>query len=328
MSSAPLIANAGEAASSLMQQSSWLRFKEGFIRLLLFSCAMVSVITTVCIILVLVNNALFVMIGDHQAFFQQVSIGRFLTDVEWSPQSLSPKFGVFPLLCGTLLVTLIAGLTGLPLGLLAAVYLSEYASTRTRNIIKPALEILAGIPTVVYGYFALTFVTPYLIKPIFSGGMGLKVDTFNALSAGLIVGVMIIPMVASLSEDALRAVPKSLREAGYALGSTKFDISTRIVLPAAFSGIVASFLLAIARAIGETMIVAMAGGNLPNVTANPLNQIQTMTAFIVNVGFGDTAVGNIEYQSLYAVAFSLFCITLLMNVISQFIMHRYREVYQ
>jgi len=190
------------------------------------------------------------------------------------------------------------------------------------------LEILAGIPTVVYGYFALVFITPVLIQPFFEDLLGFDVDVFNALSAGIVVGIMIIPMVASLSEDALRAVPQSLREAGYALGSTRFDVSVRVIVPAAFSGVVASFLLAISRAIGETMAVTIAAGQKPTMTLNPLKSVETMTAFIVNVSLGDTPAGSIEYSSLYAVALTLFCFTLVMNIVSQWILRRFREEYQ
>src|SRR5690606_17355333 len=203
----------------------------------------------------------------------------------------------------------------------------EYATPRVRSIVKPTLEILAGIPTVVYGFFGLFVVTPYVIRPIFGTLLGLDVDGYNALAGGIVVGIMIIPMVCSLSEDALRAVPVSLREAGYALGSTKFDVSAKVVLPAAFSGIVAAFLLAISRAIGETMAVAMCCGVSPNLTANPLSSIQTMTSFIVNISLGEAAAGSKEYKSLYAVALTLFVLTLLMNIVSQSVMRRFREVY-
>ena len=215
----------------------------------------------------------------------------------------------------------------MPLGILSAIYLSEYAKPKTRSIIKPILEVLSGMPTVVYGYFALIFVTPYLVQPFFHSFLGWEVDSTNALSAGIVMGVMIMPMVCSLSEDAIRAVPRSLREAGYALGSTKYDVSLKVVVPAALSGIVAAFLLAMARAIGETMLVAIAAGNNPKLTVNPLKSIQTMTTFIVNTSKGDTPSGTIEYQSLYAVALCLFVITFTMNVISHAVMRRFREVY-
>jgi phosphate transport system permease protein len=265
----------------------------------------------------------------HTPFFGRVSVVEFFTETRWTPQFEGNKhFGIMPLIAGTLLTTLVAGLIGLPMGLASAVYLSEYASPQARSLLKPSLELLAGIPTVVYGYIGLFFLTPMVIKPVLNGWLGLSVDGFNALSGGIVVGIMILPMVASLSEDVLRAVPSSLREAGYALGSTKYDVSVKIIVPSALSGILASFLLALSRAIGETMAVAIACGNRPQLTLNPLRQIQTMTSFIVTTMQGDTPVGSIEYQSLYAVALMLFLITLTMNYISQLILRRYREAYQ
>ena len=226
------------------------------------------------------------------------------------------------------MISVIGGVVGLPIGLMSAIHLSEYAAPKTRRLLKPILEILAGIPTVVYGYFALVFVTPYLLRPILEGLLGLNVDIFNALSGGIVVGVMIIPTVCSLSEDALRAVPRGLREAGYALGSTKFDVSLKVVVPAAFSGIVASFLLAISRAIGETMAVTIAAGQEPRLSLNPLRGIETMTAFIVNISAGDVSAGSSSYKSLYAVALTLFVITLGMNIVAQRVLKRFREVYE
>ncbi len=294
---------------------------------LLFLCAFVSIVTTVGIILVMFSESVFSLTGG-KAFFQEISVWEFFGSTKWAPQFADKHFGVLPLLCGTILVAGIAALTGMPLGILGAIYLSEYANARTRRYVKPFLEILAGIPTVVYGYFALEFITPYLLRPVFQNMLGFDVDGFNALSAGIVVGIMIMPMVCSLSEDALRAVPRSLREAGYALGSTKYDVCTRVVVPAATSGIVASFLLAISRAIGETMAVVIAAGQSPVITLNPLKSIQTMTAFMVNVSLGDTPAGSIEYKSLYAVGLTLFFITLVMNILSQWWMQRFREVYQ
>lgn len=266
-----------------------------------------------------------------RAFFQQVSLKQFLTDTEWSPQmprKRQQKFGILPLLWNTLMVTGIAALIGVPIGLAAAIYLSEYAGPRERAMVKPILEILAGIPTVVYGYFALMFVTPWVLRPLFQDLLGFKVHFFNAASGGIVVGIMIIPMVASLSEDVLRAVPRSLREAAYALGATKFDVSVKVIVPAALSGIIASFLLAVARAIGETMAVTLACGRTPTLTANPFEQIGTMTAYIVQVSQGDTPVGSLVYKSIFAIALTLFLITLTMNLISQWILRRYREAYQ
>ncbi len=314
--------------SSLKRQFSWNGTYEKIIRVLLFGCALVSVITTASIVFVLLYESVLWFPG-HTPFFGKVSVVEFFTATQWTPQFEGNKhFGIMPLICGTLLTTMTAGAIGLPMGLASAVYLSEYASPQARSILKPTLELLAGIPTVVYGYFGLFFLTPVLIKPLFVNVLGFSVDGFNALSGGIVVGLMIMPMVASLSEDVLRAVPSSLREAGYALGATKYDVSAKIIVPSALSGIIAAFLLALSRAIGETMAVAIACGNRPQLTLNPLRQIQTMTSFIVNMMKGDTPVGTIEYQSLYAVALMLFLMTLTMNYVSQWILRRYREAYQ
>lgn len=314
-------------SQSLQRRLSIRRGKEPLIGILLFLCAFLSVATTVGILFVLVNAAVY-SVGPGTAFFQEVSIVEFFTERRWTPQFAEKHFGVLPLLAGTFLVAGIAAIVGLPLGLASALHLSEYASPKTRQVVKPLLEILAGIPTVVYGYFALVFITPYVLRPLIQDLLGFNVDLFNAASAGVVVGIMIIPTVSSLSEDALRSVPQALREAGYALGSTKFDVSTKVVMPAACSGIVASFLLAISRAVGETMAVTIAAGQTPALTLNPFRSIETMTAFIVNVSLGDTPVGSIEFKSLYAVALTLFCITLAMNVVSQSVRRRFREVYQ
>ena len=232
----------------LARRFSLTRAREQVIRFVLFLCALLSVVTTVGIVFILVTEAV-VSVGPNAAFFQEVSVKEFFTETRWTPQFAEQHFGVLPLLAGTFLIAGIAAVIALPVGLSSAIYLNEYASPRTRNIIRPTLELLAGIPTVVYGYFALVFVTPYLLRPIFQDWLGFDVDVFNAASAGIVVGIMILPMVSSLSEDALRAVPRGLRESGYALGSTKFDVSVKVVLPAASSGIVASFLLAISRAV-------------------------------------------------------------------------------
>ncbi|MEZ6064928.1 MAG: phosphate ABC transporter permease subunit PstC [Planctomycetaceae bacterium] len=305
----------------------WTRWSEVAIRVSLQLCALLSVVTTAAIIFVLLDNTVYSVTGGG-AFFQraEVSVVDFLFGTEWHWED--DKYGVLPLVCGTLLVAGIAALVGLPIGLASAVYLSEYATPRLRGIIKPTLEILAGVPTVVYGYFALLFITPYLVKPLFHGLLGFDVETFNVLSGGIVVGVMIVPMVCSLSEDALRAVPRSLREAAYALGSTKYDVSAKVVVPAALSGVVASFLLAISRAIGETMAVTIACGHLPQVTGNIFGPVQTMTAYIVNVTESEVALGTAEYESLYAVALVLFLMTLVMNVISRIVTRRFREVYE
>lgn len=313
--------------SSLTRRFSWTRAREQVIRLTLFLCGALSLLTTAGIIVVLFNEAIYSFAGT--AFFQSVSVIDFLFDTVWAPQHPDkPRFGILPLLCGTFVIAGLGGVIGLPIGLASAIYLSEYAKPKMRRIVKPVLEILAGIPTVVYGYFALVFVTPYLLRPIFQTWLGFNVDIFNALSAGIVVGVMIIPTVCSLSEDALRAVPRGLREAGYALGSTKYDVSLKVVVPAALSGILASFLLAIARAIGETMAVTIAAGQQPRLTLNPFRGMETMTAYIVNISLGDTEAGSMEYKSLYAVALSLFVITLSMNVLAQWVLKRFREVYE
>lgn len=308
---------------TLYRSLSAARIKEFVIQSLLFFCALLSVLVTAGIIIVLFKEAVF----GKDAFFREISFWRFITDLEWGPRWGS-GYGILPLLNGTLLVTAIAALIGVPIGLTSAIYLSEYATPASRDRIKPTLEILAGVPTIVYGFFAVTFVTPFVLRPIFSGIFGLDVGDTNILSAGIIVGLMIIPMVSSLSEDVLQAVPKGLREAGYALGATKFEVSTKIVVPAALSGILAAILLAISRAIGETMAVALAAGSTPNLVLNPLQQGQTMTAFIMTTAGGENGPGTIPYQSMYAVGLALFSITLLMNILSQAILNRFREEYQ
>ncbi|MEI8382268.1 MAG: phosphate ABC transporter permease subunit PstC [Planctomycetota bacterium] len=311
---------------SLRRAFSWLRLREEAIRCLLFGCALLSVMTTLAIIFVLVTETM-IGIPPHTSFFQDVSLSEFFLGTEWTPNFSVEQahYGVAPLVCGTLLITGISGLIGLPTGLMIAVYLSEYASPKARSICKPMLEMLAGVPTVVYGYFGLRFLTPYFIMPVF-GGLGAQ--GYNALCGGIVVGIMIIPMVASLSEDVLRAVPNSLRESGYALGATKFDVSARIVVPSALSGVIASFLLALSRSIGETMAVAICAGNMANLSLNPLEATQTMTAFIVNVMQGEVVAGSTLEKSLYAVALVLFVMTLVMNLVSQLILERFREAYQ
>lgn len=290
------------------------RWKEEAIKGGLFFCAFLSVITTLAIAAVLVREAC--------PFFREVSLYEFLTGTRWTPLLEPRAFGVLPLVCGTFLVVLGAALIAIPVGLACAIYLAEYASGRVRSVIKPVLEILAGIPTVVYGYFALTFVTPSL-KTVFP-----STHVFNAASASIVVGIMVLPMVASLCDDALRAVPESLRQGAYALGATPFEVTTRVVVPAALSGIVASFLLAASRAIGETMAVTLAAGATPNMTLNPLESIQTMTAYIVQVSLGDTPAGTVEYHTIFAVGALLFFITLCMNVIAHRVLRRFREVYE
>jgi phosphate transport system permease protein len=290
------------------------RYGEDVVKILLALCALVSVATTVGIVVALLLPAL--------EFFQDISVVEFFTGTDWAPLFEPGSFGVLPLVAGTLLVTLWACIVAIPLGLGAAIYLSEYARPRVRATLKPALELLAGIPTVVFGYFALTFVTP-LLRDI-----GIEVEIFNALSAGLVMGVMLIPTVASLSEDAMTAVPRDLRDGAYALGAGKFQVSTRIVVPAAVSGIVASFVLAISRAVGETMIVVVGAGLQPNLTWDPRQAVETMTAFIAATAGGDIAVGSVEYKTIFAVGLTLFVITLAMNLFAIRLVRRFREVYE
>ncbi|MBW7476652.1 phosphate ABC transporter permease subunit PstC [Paenibacillus oenotherae] len=281
--------------------------------ILLFLCAALSILTTIGIV--------FTLITETFQFFQKVSIMDYLFGTKWSPLIDPKSFGVLPLLSGTFMITIIACIVAIPLGLASAIYLSEYAHKRVRKIIKPILEVLAGVPTIVYGYFALSLITP-LIRGIFP-----DTGVFNALSAGIVVGIMIIPMVCSLSEDAMSAVPRSLRDGAYALGATRFEVALKIVVPAALSGIVASAVLAFSRAIGETMIVTVAAGATPKLTADPLESIQTMTAYIVQVSMGDTPHGSIEYGTIFAVGMTLFIITFLLNILAQYVARRFREEY-
>jgi phosphate transport system permease protein len=287
---------------------------ERIVGAVLVLCSAVSILTTVGIVAVLLMESV--------AFFRDVSFVRFLFGTKWSPQFQDPQYGVLPLLTGSVLIAVIAAAVALPIGLAAAIYLSEYARPRSRAILKPVLEVLAGIPTVVYGYFALTFVTP-IIKSILP-----QTETYNALSAAIVMGIMIIPMVSSLSEDAMSAVPRALREGAYALGATKYEVATRTVVPAALSGIIASFILAISRAIGETMIVTIAAGAMANLTLNPLQSVQTMTAYIAQVTTGEAPHGSVEYKTIFAVGLLLFAITLLMNLLSNIVLRRFREVYE
>ena len=288
--------------------------EEAFVRHLFFVFSLVAIFTTLGIIGMLFFESFL--------FFRKVNVLPFLTDTQWTPLFYEQHFGILPLLCGTLLTTGIAVLVAAPLGILIAIFLSEYATPRTRNICKPILEVLAGVPTVVYGYFALLFVTP-LLKRVIPSLAG-----FNALSPGIVMGIMILPLVSSLSEDAMHAVPQSLREAGYALGSTKFEVATKIVFPAAFSGVTASFILALSRAIGETMLVTIAAGSMPQLTLNPLVPVMTMTAFIATVSLGDVPAGTLEYQTIFAVGLVLFLFTFFLNLIARRLRQRFREVYQ
>ncbi|HIW34043.1 MAG TPA: phosphate ABC transporter permease subunit PstC [Candidatus Paenibacillus intestinavium] len=280
---------------------------------LLFLCAIVSVLTTIGIVITLLSETI--------NFFKEVPIQSFLFGTKWSALIEPKSFGILPLLTGTLMITTIAIVVALPIGLASAIYLSEYAPDKVRRIVKPILEVLAGVPTIVYGYFAISIITPF-IQFIFPGA-----GVYNALSAGIAVGIMIIPMICSLSEDAMSAVPRPLRDGAYALGATRFEVALKIVVPAAFSGIVSSAVLAFSRALGETMIVSLAAGSTPTLTFNPLDSIQTMTAYIVQVSLGDVARGSVEYGSIFAVGMTLFIFTFLLNILAQYISRRFREEY-
>ncbi|MCD5141404.1 MULTISPECIES: phosphate ABC transporter permease subunit PstC [Mammaliicoccus] len=288
-------------------------FADRAVPIILLLIASVSVLTTIGI--------LFTLVTETATFFTRVNPFEFLFTKDWAPFSSDPKYGIFALILGTLKVTAVATIFAVPVGLGAALYLSEYASDRSRRIIKPILEILAGIPTIVYGFFALTFVTP-ILRSIFP-----DLGSFNSISPGLVVGVMIIPMITSMSEDAMSSVPDSIKEGALGLGATKFELATKIVFPAALSGIIASVVLAISRAIGETMIVSLAAGSTPDSSFSLIGSIQTMTGFIVQVATGDATYGSDIYYSIYAVGFTLFIFTFIMNVISQWITKRFREEY-
>ncbi len=287
------------------------RYGEHLIHGALLSCGALSIFTTLGIVVVLLVETF--------AFFREVSIIDFLTDTQWTPLFDDKHFGILPLISGTVLTAGIAIVVALPIGLVTALYLSEYAGDLLRAVVKPVLEVLAGIPTVVYGYFALLFVTPLLqqVIPTLSG--------FNALAPGIVIGIMIIPMISSLSEDAMYAVPQSLREGAYALGSSKLQVSLKVVVPSALSGIAAAVLLGVSRAIGETMILAIAAGLQPRLTLNPTVPIETMTAYIVQVSMGDTPTGTIEYRTIFAVGMMLFLGTLVLNVASMWLRQRYQE---
>jgi phosphate transport system permease protein len=283
-------------------------------------CAVITVLTTAGIILVL-------GVQTYEFFTHaRVSVGDFLLGTELKPDAVPPRFGIVPLLWGTFMVAAGSSMIALPIGLLSAIYLSEYAPRAVRAVLKPTLELLAGIPTIVYGYVALLLVTPILKRLL--EPLGLRVETFNALSACIVVGVMIIPLVSSLSEDVLSAVPRGLREAAFGLGATKFEVSTRIVLPAALSGVFASFILAVSRAVGETMAVVLAAGMRPQMTLDPLTSIETMTTYIVQIIGGDASYGEPKYLSLFAVGLTLFAVTLTLNIISGLVLRHFREVYQ
>jgi phosphate transport system permease protein len=287
--------------------------RERLIELLLFLAAFSSVLVTTAIMVILVY--------ESYSFFQHVPVSTFLTDTMWTPLFAEPRYGILPLLCGTLLSTAVGLVVAVPLGLTVAIYLSEFAPPRVREVVKPFLEILGGIPTVVYGYFALLTVTP-LLQTIIPG-----LPTFNILSAGIVIGIMIIPYISSVSEDAMRAVPNSLREASYATGATKLQTAWKVVVPAAISGIAAAFVLGISRAVGETMVVAIAAGQQPNLTWDPTEPAATITAYIVQVALGDLPHGSIGYQTIFAAGLTLLLITLFFNVAAHLLRMRYREAY-
>ncbi|HNF47876.1 MAG TPA: phosphate ABC transporter permease subunit PstC [Chitinophagales bacterium] len=291
-----------------------MKLREKIIESLLFLSALVSVLTTIAI--------LWVLLSESSAFFKQVPVWKFLTDSQWTPLFADKHYGIMPLVAGSFLTTVIAIMVALPVGLSIAVYLNEYASKKIRNTLKPVLEILAAVPTVVYGYFALMIITPYLQK-IIPGLSG-----FNALSPGIVMGIMIIPLVSSLSEDALNAVPNSLREASYGMGATRFQTAFKVLIPAASSGIIVSVILAVSRALGETMIVAIAAGQQPRLTLNPLVPVETITTYIVQVSMGDVVQGSLEYKTIFAAGIALFVFTFLLNNMSFWVKKRFQEKYE
>jgi phosphate transport system permease protein len=309
------IGASGAAGISRRLEAPSPRYGEKAIFALLAGCAILSVVTTTAIVIAL--------IGPTVGFFGDVGIGDFLFGTEWSPQFEPPSFGVLPLVVGTFSVTLWGMLFAIPIGLGAAIYLSEYAKPRVRKVVKPILEILAGIPTVAIGFFAVTFITPEIIQKLATSA-----PIFLALSAGIGIALMTVPIIASISEDAMRAVPGGLRQGAYAMGATKMRVATRVVFPAALSGIVASIVLAISRAVGETMIVVLAAGNTPNLTFDPLESIQAMTAYIATTATGEVAQGTVEYDTIFAVGALLFVITLAMNIVAIRLVRRFREVYE
>jgi phosphate transport system permease protein len=303
-------------------QSSKPRYGEKVIQGLLAACGVLSVLTTTAIV--------FSLIGPTIGFFEVVPVGEFLFGIKWAPQFEPPSFGVLAIVAGTLNVTLWGMLFAIPIGLGSAVYLSEYASPRVRKTVKPVLEILAGIPTVAIGMFAVSFILPEIIQPLWPGEFlgGADGKPFMALAAGLGIGLMVVPIIASISDDAMSAVPRGLHEGAYALGATKLKVAMRVIFPAALSGIVASIVLAISRAAGETMIVVLAAGSTPNLTLNPVESVQTMTAYIATVATGDIGTGTLDYKSVFAVGTVLFVLTLVMNALSIWLARRYREAYE
>lgn len=306
-----------------LQRRPMRNLSERAIELLLAACATVSLVTTMAIV--------FVLFSETATFFQHVSFQEFFLDTEWQPLFNPVSFGIWELVAGTVNVVIWSLVFALPIGLAAAIYLSEYAHPNTRRILKPVLEALAGVPTVVYAYFALTVVTQDILIPLAGSDdalFGDRISFFNSLGASMMLAVMILPTIASISEDAMANVPRDLREAAYGLGATRLEVATRVVLPAALSGVVAAILLAIARVVGETMIVAIAAGSTPNLTLSPLESIQTMTGYMLQVGLGDAARGTLDYQSLFAVGAVLFVMTLGLNIAAQVLVDRFREVYE
>ncbi len=287
--------------------------REKIIEFILFLAALSSVATTVAI--------LYILVSESVEFFQEVPLIRFLTDTRWTPLFLEKNYGIMSLLSGTLVTSMVALFIAIPMGTIAAIYLSEFASPKFREIAKPALELLAAIPTVVYGFFALLYVTPWL-QTIFP-----ELPGFNMLSAGLVMGLMIIPYISSISEDAMRAVPLGLKEGSYAMGATKLQTAIKVIFPAAISGISSSYILGISRAVGETMIVAVAAGQQPNLTINPFEQAATITAFIVQASLGDLPHGTLEYKTIFAAGLTLVLMTLLLNIVGHFLAKKYREIY-
>lgn len=336
MADASLPQGGGPANEMNLRSSGGRNIVEKVMQVLLFLCGAFSILVTIGIIVSL--------FGETFGFFArpEVNLFSYLTGTSWRPLAPNPgpeDFGVLPLINGTIMIAILASVVALPTGLATAIFLSEYAPDRVRTVIKPLLEILAGVPTVVYGYFAISIITPFLRNgaDTLNTALGLcatrdapciEVDFFNALSGAVVVGVLIIPLVASISEDAMRSVPRSLRNGSYALGATKFETSTRVVVPAALSGILAAFIIAVSRAIGETMAVTIAAGSTPRTTFNPLESVQTMTAFIVQVSFGDAPAGSINSQSIFAVGATLFLMTFAMNLLSDYVLRRFREEYE
>lgn len=294
-----------------------VRFAERIMEGVLFAAAALAIAVVVGIVYVVASESL--------KFFAQVSVIEFLTSTTWTPLFDNPQYGIAPLLTGTFMSTLVALAVAVPLGLLVAIYLSEFAGPKTRETIKPTLELLAAVPTVVYGYFALLFVTPLLqnaLRPL-----GIELPSFNLLSAGLVMGLMIIPYIASLSEDAMRAVPRSMREGSFAMGATRLETAFRVVVPAAISGVIGAVILGMSRAIGETMIVVVAGGQLPQMVTSPTQQGATVTAFIAQVALGDLPFGTLEYNSIFAAGLALLLLTLMFNFFAFWLQRRYREAY-